>query len=292
MFGDQLINDEAPIGDIEETQSEDADPSPSLPIVPPAQSEQEAPQIRRRCTEIQLLEPMQDLPPKRPRRPTWKVHKGLPELPDDPDSKEITNNFLFALVSHTESSGMYTEPKSVHEARYSGHWDKWEPSIAQEMKSLEDNGTWIDAVLPPGRKAVDSRLVFRLKQNSDGSIERFKSRLVAKGYSQVPGLDFDETYAPVVKLTSIHILLTLALKEGLLHIHQMDVETSFLNGPLHEEIYICLPDGVEGAGKIKRLCQAIYGLKQSPRVWNDLLDKELRTHHYERCHTDYCIYVF
>ena len=125
-----------------------------------------------------------------------------------------------------------------------------------------------------------------------GTVEKFKTRLVAKGYSQIPGLDFDETYTPVIKLTSICILLALALKEGLLHIHQMDVETAFLNGPLQEEIYIRLPDGVEGAGQIKQLRRAIYGLKQSPHVWNKLLDKELRMHQYERCHADYCIYIF
>ena len=129
--------------------------------------------------------------------------------------------------------------------------------------------------LPKGRKAVSSKLVFRVKRNADGSIECYKARLVAHGFFQVPGMDFDETFAPVVKLTSIHILCALAVLLKL-HFHHLDVNVAFLNGILQEEIYMCLPHGIGlNSGKFVNLLRSIYGLKQASRVWNKLLDTEL-----------------
>lgn len=108
----------------------------------------------------------------------------------------------------------------------------------------------------------------------------------------MPGIDFDETFSPVVKLTSIRVLCALAVRLKL-YFHHLDVDTAFLNGFLKEEIYIRLPEGAgPDAGKIKRLCRSLYGLKQASRIWNDLLDAELKKVGYLRIHADYCLYVY
>ena len=198
-----------------------------------------------------------------------------------------------AFAASSANSAGYMEPTMLREALDSPDAEQWKQAIEKEVQSLQDMGTYtvIDD-LPKGRKAVSSKLVFRVKRNVDGSIERFKARLVARGYSQVPGMDFDETFAPVVKLTSVRILCALAslLK---LHFHHLDVDTAFLNGTLQEEIYMRLPQGIGlNSGKFVRLLRSIYGLKQASRVWNELLDTELGKLGFKRITADYCIYVY
>jgi hypothetical protein len=115
---------------------------------------------------------------------------------------------------------------------------------------------------------------------------------VAMGFAQIPNIDFDETFAPVVKLTSVRVLCALAVRLKL-HFHHLDVDTAFLNGELEEEIYVRLPEGCGiNSGKIVRLLKSLYGLKQASRVWNNLLDKVLKKIGYRRIHADYCIYVY
>ncbi|OWY97078.1 putative mitochondrial protein [Phytophthora megakarya] len=109
------------------------------------------------------------------------------------------------------------------------------------MESLRKNETWILLPLPKRRKAIGNRWVFRVKENQSGEIERFKACLVAKGFSQKHGIDYDETFAPVAKFTSIRVLLSLAAKDNLT-VHQMDVKTAFLNSLLDEDIYMAQPD--------------------------------------------------
>ena len=105
-----------------------------------------------------------------------------------------------------------------------------------------------------------------------GDIERHKARLVVKGYSQMKGIDYEETFAPVVKFNSIRILLALAAQQNL-EVHQMDVKSTYLNGDLDEEIYMDQPEGYEQAsGKVCRLRKAIYGLKQAGRAWYNKID--------------------
>jgi len=223
----------------------------------------------------------------------------LPPVPDvplaeDPDAdEEALAEIALAFAASSASSAGYKKPATLHEALDSPDAEQWKQAVEKEVKALQDMGTFtvIDD-LPKGRKAVSSELVFQVKRNTDGSIERFKARLVAHGYSQVPGMDFDETFAPVVKLTSIRILCALAslLK---LHFHHLDVDTAFLNGILQEEIYMRLPQGIGlNSGKFVRLLRSIYGLKQASQVWNELLDTELGKLGFKRITADYCIYVY
>lgn len=112
--------------------------------------------------------------------------------------------------------------------------------MREEYDSLFENKTWTLEKLPSGRKALDTKWVFKTKHNASGEIERHKARLVERGCAQVEGIDYTETYSPVIRYTSIRYLLALATKYNL-HMHQMDVTTAYLNGELNEEIYVTPP---------------------------------------------------
>ena len=138
---------------------------------------------------------------------------------------------------------------------------------------------------------MSSKWVFKIKKNSDGSIERFKARLVACGFSQVAGIDYDETFAPVAKFQSIQLILSLAAIHDL-ELHQMDVKTAFLYGRLDEEVFMEMPEGyAEGKGKVWKLLRSLYGLKQAPRSWYRQLDTYLQSLGFTQTISDHSVYV-
>ena len=112
-----------------------------------------------------------------------------------------------------------------------------------------------------GKKAVGSKWVFRLKDNPDKSIEHFKARVVAKGYTQKAGIDFTETFAPVVRFNTLRVLLTITALEDL-ELSQLDFKSAYLNGEIEEEVYMELPDRYKERNKVRRLNKAIYGTRQ------------------------------
>ena len=114
----------------------------------------------------------------------------------------------------------------------------WKEAIGDEINSILPNNTWV----PPGCKPIKCKWVFRRKRNTDGTIHTFKARLVAKGFTQKEGIDYFDTYAPMARISSIRTLIALTSIHGL-QIHQMDVDTSFLNGDLDEEICMEQPEG-------------------------------------------------
>ena len=142
----------------------------------------------------------------------------------------------------------------------------WKEAINDEVESILQNHTWELVDLPPGSKPLGYKRIFKKKMKAYGSIDKYKARLVIKGYKQKEGLDYFDTYSPVTRISSIRMLIAIAAIHNL-KIHQMDVKTAFLNGNLDEEIYM-EPEGFIVLGQEKKVCQlvkSLYGLKQAPK---------------------------
>lgn len=116
--------------------------------------------------------------------------------------------------------------------------------MKEEIRALEDNGTWTIEDLPMGKKAIGCKWIYKIKYNADGSIERHKARLVIHGNRQVEGVDYNETFAPTEKIVTVRIILAVAAAKNF-ELHQMDVHNAFLHGDLEEEVYMKLPPGFE-----------------------------------------------
>jgi len=144
--------------------------------------------------------------------------------------------------------------------------------------------------LPVGRKLVGSGWVFKVKRNADRSVERFKARIVAKGYSQVKGLDYDETFAPVIRYDSLRLIIALALHLGL-DMSQADIKSAFLNGDLNKEAWIMPPPGIGLDGKVLRLLKSLYGLKQALLAWFERLSSALTELGFLSCSFDPCVFI-
>jgi len=169
-------------------------------------------------------------------------------------------------------------------------------AIREELHSLHSNYTWdyIRPVedVPSGVKPISSKWVFKTKQLSGGGI-RYKARLVIRGYKQIPGVDFDETFTPVAKLSSLRMLLVLAAIHDW-EIDQIDVVTAFLNPEVDGDVYMAMPDGVEapaGGPWVCKLRKSLYGLKQAPRLWNEHIDNFLRSLGLLRSEYDPNVYI-
>ncbi|CAI7910879.1 unnamed protein product [Closterium sp. NIES-54] len=145
--------------------------------------------------------------------------------------------------------------------------------------------------LPPGKKAISSKLIFRHKNGPDGELTRYKSRLVAKGFQQTKGKDFDEIFAPVGKGTTLRVMLGMAANRGW-RIKQMDITTAFLNGIILEELYMRQPEGWDdGSGRVCRLKKAIYGLKQAPRAWYHKLEETLLAGGFKKSECEHSLFL-
>ena len=139
------------------------------------------------------------------------------------------------------------EPQSFEEAMSSSEAPLWKEAIQSEIDSILQNHTWELVDLPPGCKPLGYKWIFKRKKKANGSIEKYKTRLVIKCYKQKEGLDYFDTYSPVTRLTSIRMILAIAALCNL-EVHQMDVKTAFLNGVLDEEIYMEQPEGFSAPG--------------------------------------------
>ena len=169
----------------------------------------------------------------------------------------------------------------------------WRDSVGDERDAMIRNDTWYESALPKGKKAVSSRWIFTIKYLANGKIERCKTRLVARGFTQTYGEDYIDTFAPVAKLHTIRIVLSIAtnLKWDL---WQMDVKNAFLQGELEDEVYMYPPPGLEHLvkpGNVLRLKKAIYGLKQSPRAWYRKLSTTLNGRGFRKSELDHTLFT-
>ncbi|CAI7855088.1 unnamed protein product [Closterium sp. NIES-54] len=183
------------------------------------------------------------------------------------------------------------EPKTLAEALSGPDAEKWKRSVKEEYDSLLENETWELCELPPGKKAISLKLIFRHKYGPDGELSHYKSMLVAKGFQQTKGKDFDEIFAPVGKGTTLRVMLGTAANRGW-KIKQMDITTAFLNGIILEELYMLQPEGLDdGSGRVCRLKKAIYGLKQAPRAWYHKLEETLLAGGFKKSECDHSLFL-
>ena len=185
------------------------------------------------------------------------------------------------------------EPGSYKEALEDPDSELWTKAADEEMESLQKNKTWVlvDRVL--GQKPIGCRWIFKRKAGIDGVEDpRYKGRLVAKGYAQKEGVDFQEIFSPVAKHVSIRFLLSMLVHFDM-ELQQMDVKTAFLHGYLDEDIYMEQPEGYidkEHPEKVCLLKRSLYGLRQSPRQWNTRFDEFILSHGFTRSEYDICVY--
>ena len=159
------------------------------------------------------------------------------------------------------------EPQTYKEAMSSPEAPLWKEAINSEVESILHNHTWELVDLPSGNKTIGYKWIFKRRLKADGSVDKYKACLVAKGYWQKEGLNSFDTYSPVSRITSIRMLIAIVALNNM-KIHQMDVKTVFLNGELDEEVYMDQPEGFVVKGQEHKVCKlvnSLYGLKQTPK---------------------------
>jgi len=221
-----------------------------------------------------------------------EVEKGL-TLGDEDSTAALAEYALAAVVSDAEA----LEPRTLKEVRARPDWPLWEKAIEEELETLRVAGTWVLEDAPPGANIVGSKWVFKAKKDASGSVVRYKARLVAQGYSQVPGVDYFDTYAPVAKLSSIRTVLAIANRHQM-ELHQVDIKGTYLNGDLTdaEVIYMKPPPGYapkDLGARVLRLRRTLYGLKQSGRRWyQKLCEIMMKGMGYARCNVDMSVFYW
>jgi hypothetical protein len=169
----------------------------------------------------------------------------------------------------------------------------WKDAMNEEYDSILKNDVWTIVPRPHGKSVVTSKWVYKIKHAADGSIEKYKARFVARGFSQKEGIDYDEIFAPVARYTSIRIIISLAAVFGW-KLHQMDVKTAFLNGEVEQEVYIEQPKGFVIHDKRSHVCKlkkALYGLKQASRAWYGRIDSFLQCLGFTKSIADPNLYI-
>lgn len=211
------------------------------------------------------------------------------------DAPRLRDRDLLRKPAYLENYALLTESVpltydiavSCPEAKY------WSEAMKEEMSALQKNSTWTLVDLPKGRHPIGNKWVYTLKTDKDGNITKYKARLVAKGFTQREGIDYSDTFAPVVRYESIRVLLALAAKNDL-EMAKFDVKTAFLNGDIEEDLYMIQPQGFvseEHPDLVCRLKRSLYGLKQSPRCWNSKFVNFLRSFNFEPIQSDNCVFI-
>ncbi|UYV77760.1 hypothetical protein LAZ67_15002179 [Cordylochernes scorpioides] len=183
------------------------------------------------------------------------------------------------------------EPSNYVDAITSSDSERWKLAMDEEIDALNKNKTWTLERLADGHKPIGCKWVYKIKTESDGTIQRFKARLVAKGYSQIKNVDYFDTFSPVVRYDSLRILLSHAASERMF-LKQFDVKTAFLNGELEELVYLEQPEGYKrDDNSCYRLHKSLYGLRQSSRNWNKKFTNFLYSHNFKTSDADPCIFI-
>lgn len=278
-------------------------PIPTLPTVPVSHnppvpnatplSTNPAPIISPPPTPDSTLHPPLNPPLRRSQR-----HLQPPPHLQEYHCNSVISNHWCNLVSFqaltsthkhiSQSQQQHIEPKSYIEASCNPHWVA---AMQHELNALETNHTWSLVDLPKGKKAIGCKWVFKTKLKANGNLERYKACLVVKGFNQRYGVDFEETFSPVVKMTTIRCLLAVAAHHNW-PINQLDVNNAFLHGDLHEEVFMKVPEGLPNPGQqVCRLHKSFYGLKQASRQWFAKLVHALHQQDFQQSKHDYSLFI-
>jgi len=170
---------------------------------------------------------------------------------------------------------------------------KWVNAMDEEMVTLDANATWELVVLSKDKKVIGCKWVYKIKHNADGSVNRYKERLVAKGYAQTYGIDYEKTYNLVAKMTTVKTIIAMVVTKGW-SLHPMDVMNVFLHGDLQEQVYMEQPLGYVDQTHLNLVCKlkkVLYGLKQAPRAWLNKIGRYLVTSGFQTSNADFLLYV-
>lgn len=170
---------------------------------------------------------------------------------------------------------------------------EWSEAMKEELAAIQKNETWELVDLPKDKKAIGVKWIFRTKYYADGSIQKYKALLIAKGYSQQHGIDYEDTFSLVARFETVRTFLALAAQLKW-PVYQFDVKSAFLNGDLEEEVYVLQPEGFAIVGKenqVYRLRKALYGLKQAPRAWYGKIDSYFLQNGFEMSKNEPTLYA-
>jgi hypothetical protein len=245
-----------------------------IEVVEPVKSEA----IKPERVEIESRETLVD----RDRRYPSRQHNRPKALDDyklySVDSPTVDYCYRVGFVPMTYRDAMTCDDSS-----------NWQTAMDSEMESLTENKTFEVTELPKGKNKIGGRWVYATKSDVDGNV-KFKARYVAKGYSQKENVDYNETYSPTAHMTSIRMLTQTIVDQDMV-VHQMDVKTAYLNAPIDCELYVEPPEGYTEHGRqVWKLNKSLYGLKQSGRNWNNLLNSHLQEDKFEQSDVDPCMY--
>jgi hypothetical protein len=297
----------APPVDVQPVALQPADDQPALaprlvPRIPPP----DIPERPRTPPEVKGLlsnfehHPVNDhLPPK---RPTCARQPGA--LAEEANASDVPGSVCIPILNAIEYAFNATpgaEPKSLAEALKCLDTSEWVKAALAEIEAHLKNGMWELAQLPPGKRAIGSRWVFKIKRTLEGAIEKYKGRLVAQGFSQVPGVHYGEIFVSTARFAAVRTVMAITADEDL-ELEGVDISTAFLNGDIDKELYMRIPEGFEVEGEprdgedpkrwVVRLLKGLYGIKQGPRLWALKLHSILEPIGFQRIDCDYSVYVY
>jgi hypothetical protein len=224
-----------------------------------------------------------------PEQPQEEINEPPPERRSQRERKSDISKDYVVYIS--EDIGKMDDPASYKEAMMSGNLKKWFKAMEDELSSMNSNGVWDLVEISDGAKKVRCKWVYKTKYDSKGKVERFKVRLVAKGFTQREGIDYTEIFSSVSKNDLFRIVMALVAHYDL-ELHQINVKTVFLNGDLQENIYIVQPGGFVMEGKEHMGCKlkkSIYGLKQAFRQWYLKFDEIIKKFSFIKNQVDNCM---
>ncbi|GJX29430.1 putative RNA-directed DNA polymerase, partial [Tanacetum coccineum] len=267
---DSILQSPTPPPPTPQTTGAKSPTPPSTTVVPPLDPPSD--------TAILTQQPDTAVTPPRRVRP--------PSLRPNPKQRVRYNPYAYHTSSATE-----TEPPTFSVANRDPHWKN---AMAEEYAALTRNGTWSLVPPVPTANVVDCKWVYKIKRDPHGAIQRYKARLVAKGFNQQPGIDYHETFSPVVKFTTVRVVLSLAVSKRW-PLRQLDVQNAFLHGDLTETVFMRQPPGFVDSHKPDHVCllhKSLYGLKQAHRAWFHQLSMTLLSFGFTGSKTDPLLFIY